>query len=110
MTYAIFLDDERFPAGDGDQINGLPIVIARSFDEAVDLIKTQGWPDMVMFDHDLGIGPSGYDFAKWMVEYDLDNGGMPDNFKYDIHSQNPVGAKNIKTYLDSYLKIKRIKI
>lgn len=108
MSYALFLDDERMPPGKGKEFMGLPIHIARSFNEAVQMVQEMGWPRMVMFDHDLGDGPTGYDFAKWLVEYDMDQGGMPDDFLYDIHSQNPVGAKNIQSYLNSYLRMKKI--
>jgi hypothetical protein len=40
-------------------------------------------------DHDLGDGPTGYDFVKWMGE----TGNWP-KYKPNVHSQNPVGAAN----------------
>lgn len=29
---------------------------------------------------------------------------IPENFTYSVHSQNPVGAKNIHTYMQCILK------
>lgn len=29
---------------------------------------------------------------------------IPENFTYHVHSQNPVGAKNIHTYMQCILK------
>ena len=44
--------------------------------------------------------------AKWLIEYCLDNNkNLPE---YYVHSANPVGAKNIKSLLDSF-KNRRIK-
>lgn len=110
MSWVLFLDDERMPAGNPEEFMGMPRRIARSFDEAVQLVEEHGFPSLVQFDHDLGDGPSGYDFAKWLVDRDMDRGGMPDGFTYDIHSQNPIGARNIQSYLNSYLKMKQIQV
>ncbi|WP_371131695.1 cyclic-phosphate processing receiver domain-containing protein [Sulfuricurvum sp.] len=48
--------------------------------------------------------PSGYDFAKWLVEMDMDGKiHIPEDFYFTVHSANPVGAKNIQEYLRNYL-------
>lgn len=103
---ALFLDDERFPP-----TNGYDWIVVRSFDEAVHYVTRYGLTDYASFDHDLGEGGSGYDFIKWLVEYDLDNNQsiIPKNFTYYVHSQNPVGAANIKGYLDAYLDMRNRK-
>jgi hypothetical protein len=45
---------------------------------------------------------SGFECAKWMVNYCLDNNlHLPD---WHIQSANPVGAENIKSYLQSFAK------
>lgn len=120
MKY-LFLDDLRMP---GDvtwvKIPSADWNIVRSFDEAVAWVKENGFPNFVSFDHDLGwekfdtnengiiivtetdVEKSGYDFAKWLVEYDMDTATMPDDFLYTVHSMNPIGAKNIAKYLDAY--------
>ena len=100
MTYRLFLDDERFPVDDES-------VIVRDFAAAVEYVCKHGFPYFVSFDHDLGDGPSGHKFALWLIERDLDHGDMPDDFEYDVHSQNPVGEANIRSVLDSYLKFRR---
>lgn len=100
MTYKMFLDDERQPVDEDDW------VIVRSFAAATDYVIRNGYPDFVSFDHDLGDGPNGHKFALWMIERDLDVGDMPENFDYYVHSQNPVGASNIRSVMDAYLDFK----
>ena len=67
----------------------------------------------ISFDHDLGIDSegnllkSGYDLAKWLVRNDLEHTyPLPTNFKYKVHSQNPIGKQNIISLLEGYLKHK----
>jgi hypothetical protein len=91
----MFLDDERFPAFDG-------AVICRSFDDAKACVLSRGVPCHVHFDHDIGDGPTGHDFAKWLVEFALDGNGFPRGF--DVHSQNPIGARNIVETMNGYIK------
>lgn len=126
MSYKLFLDDERIAPDD-------TWVTVRSCDEAIDFISKNGWPSFITFDHDLGykipdemletdpskypfvktqigyfrkgihIEKTGYDFAKWLVEYSSLS-PMPRDFGYAIHSANPVGAKNIKELMQSHFK------
>jgi hypothetical protein len=51
---------------------------------------------------------TGYDFAKWLVFRDLQDRGdfLPKDFDFIVHSMNPVGAKNIREYLNSYIEFK----
>lgn len=97
--YKLFLDDERFPI-ENDYI------IIRSYTEAIYYMNKNGCPYYISFDHDLGMDGTGFDVVKWMVERDLDMNGnfIPINFKFYVHSMNPIGSKNIKEYLSSYLK------
>lgn len=54
--------------------------------------------DFVSFDHDLGIGPTGYDCANALVAWvNYYSRKYP---SYHIHSMNPVGKKRIKDLLD----------
>ena len=100
--YNLFLDDIRTPKN-GDW------TIARSFAEAVSIVEKHGYPAHVSFDHDLGDNvPTGMDFAKWLVEQDLDNQNMPEDFDYTVHSANPPGRENIKGLMHGYLKSKGI--
>jgi len=113
MSYALFIDDERFPPADGRAW-----VIARTLSDVRDIVNARGAPDFISFDHDLGDAePTGFDIAKALVEADLDSrdGATPSpgshgirftfgpQVAYTLHSQNPVGAGNIKGLLDAYL-------
>jgi hypothetical protein len=112
MSYRLFLDDIRTPSErDSD------MVIVRSYEEAVTYVETHGCPSFISFDHDLSFNhysglpteeKTGYDFAKWLVKKDLDLSGkfIPEDFKFYVHSQNPVGAENIRSYLRMYFSIK----
>ena len=123
MRY-LFLDDERMPkdvywiliGGVGHW--GADWQIVRSLEEAKDWVLKNGFPEVISFDHDLGMehyegnyddGKTGYDFAKWLVEFDMDTKTMPENFTYTIHSKNPIGSENIDNLLKNYLRIKNIK-
>ena len=64
-------------------------------------IKDNGLPDLISFDNDLGIGNGeGYDCAKWLVEYCMDNNtNLPDWY---VHSANPVAKENIENLLINF--------
>lgn len=97
MTFYLWLDDVR-PAPVG-QIPYQNISWARSYKEAIRFvnnnIRVSCDTIVVDFDHDLGQGRSGYDFAKWLLE-----NGICGYFR--VHSMNPVGAKNIRELLTHY--------
>lgn len=101
--YRMFLDDERSPT-DGD----IDMYVVRSVQDAIKCIGHYGMPYYITFDHDLGDNvPTGFDLAKWMVEQDMDDTyTLPDDFTFCVHSQNPVGKKNIEEYLGQYLKVR----
>ena len=117
--YNLFLDDEITPqwAVHGGLVefsidlyrNG-DWVIVRNYDEFVQTIEEKGIPTMISFDHDLADivydngkisfsykEHTGYDCAKWLVDYIYDNNLKLPN--YQVHSGNPVGKKNIQDYL-----------
>lgn len=107
MTWNLFLDDERFPPDDGRDW-----VVARTAKEAMRHCINQGTPSYISFDHDLGADEwTGHDFAKWLVENDLNFSTFPKiqfptNFAFYVHSQNPIGKANIEGLLNNYLKVK----
>lgn len=93
-----------------------------SYQEFIDWIMINDLPDAICFDHDLSdyqmhrcVYPelyegiempenekTGYDCAKWLIEYCLDrNIDIP---KYNIQSANSVGKENIKGLLENYKK------
>ncbi|MGE4382461.1 MAG: cyclic-phosphate processing receiver domain-containing protein [Arcobacter sp.] len=102
----MYLDDIRTPINDYD-------VIVRSYNEAIEFVKNKGIPSFISFDHDLGCNEkgnvlkSGYDFAKWLVEMDIENiYKFPNDFSFEIHSANPIGKNNINSILNNYLIFK----
>ncbi|MFT6091850.1 cyclic-phosphate processing receiver domain-containing protein [Sulfitobacter sp.] len=109
MTYRLFIDDERFPPEDGQEW-----YIARNLTEVASIIKDLGPPDFISFDHDLGEEEhTGYEIAKRFVAGDLGelegtafDKGLPKDFSFYVHSQNPVGAKNICSLLNGYLEFR----
>jgi hypothetical protein len=114
----LFLDDERNPEDVTWQVIGgvghwgADWHVVRSFDEAVNWVIENGFPDVISFDHDLGLmhyandysdGKTGRDFAEWLVVHDMDTDTMPENFAFTVHSKNPVGSENIKGLLNGYI-------
>lgn len=104
MTYKLFLDDERDPPANSGEW-----VICRNSTEFKQALTNRGFPRYISFDHDLGQpDEDGYTLCKWMCMNDMgqnDNSpwGFPVDFDFYVHSQNPVGAKNIQMYLRQYL-------
>lgn len=101
-------------------------VVVRNYEDFVKIIKKNGLPEIVSFDHDLGEDVarlkvekgiskrkarsekketnSGYDCAKWLVDYcSKHSKNLP---KYLCHSMNPVGKDNILNYLRNFEKIR----
>jgi len=120
MSYFLFLDDMR-DLSDVTWVN-LPMGnwhIVRNYRQFVNKIQTEGLPIRVSFDHDLsdehysdqsGVFSSAYkektgaDCARWLTNYCFERDlNLP---KYTIHSMNRVGSENIKSILESYIKIK----
>ena len=102
MNYKIYLDDVRIPPS-------LHWNLTRNFIEIKEKIELYGCPSHISFDHDLGEGePSGLDIAKWLVQQDLDfMFFIPYDFTFQVHSMNPVGKKNIESYLNNYLTFRK---
>ena len=96
----IWIDDERQPSKFfKDQVS--LVLKAKNFTEAISLIESAKREKInlelfISFDHDLGLGKSGYDIAKYLVEHNIDIAG------FTIHSMNPVGRKNIYQLLTHY--------
>jgi hypothetical protein len=119
----LYLDDIRTPRTE------LNFDIVRNYEEFVMYILTNGLPNVVSFDHDLSLEhyedylsdknwdksdeevqldydsykeKTGYDCAKWLVDYCIDNQLiLPTCF---VHSENRVGGDNIISYINNYLR------
>lgn len=123
MAYLLFLDDVRMP----DHVTWAQFprdeltYILRDYNQFVGHITLHGVPGFVCFDHDLadehyvamlaesngeqadyGTEKTGYDCAKWLVDYCADHGKkFPE---YVVHSLNPAGKANIIAYVENAKK------
>ncbi len=94
MTYKLFIDDERNPVTDD-------WVVARNSTAAFMYIGEYGFPNEIAFDHDLGGEDTSIVFLKMLKHYMLDYKlTLPEDFNYSVHSQNPIGAKNIYDFME----------
>lgn len=109
--------------------NRCQLIWVRNYEEFIIWIKENGLPTNISFDHDLADEhytppkywddyqasknyqqekeksykeKTGMDCAKWLVDFCIDyNQQLP---TYQVHSANPVGANNIKYYLQNFEK------
>ena len=97
---AIWLDDERDPQSDIGRQKGSSgnEIWVKTPEEAIALLEG-GNVASISLDHDLGenVG-SGYDVAKW-IEEQAYYGNIP-RLQWFVHSDNPVGVKNITIALE----------
>ena len=103
MRWRLFLDDVRYPPS--STIGDYDWRLARNFDDAFWMLRTYGMPQAMSLDHDLGLNSlTGMDFLKTVVAYLIEN---PDqlaaDFTLEVHSANPVGAENMRSYWQCYL-------
>ena len=110
----LWLDDFRNPYQGSwlyefapEYVGKWPVVWVKTYEEFIEWINQNGLPRMIAFDHDLGelngeVVKSGYDAAKWVVGYCLDDG--LEMCKWVVQSSNPVGVNNINGLLMNYVK------
>lgn len=91
--YKLFIDDVRDPPS-------TDWVVVRSTNEALNYVQDHGWPDFISFDHDLGGEDTTMVFLKYLVYEHWDGITTPPDYK--VHSANPVGAENIKSFMESW--------
>ena len=96
----LWIDDERQPYKVFTEKVDF-VLKATNYQEAIKLIEStraQCVNDKlyISFDHDLGLGKSGYDIAKYLVEHQIKIAG------FTVHSMNPVGDNNIRQLLKHY--------
>lgn len=69
--------------------------LVKDYDEAVAFVdKTM--PEMIFFDHDLGLGKTGYDFLKYICNKNI-------FFEAYFHSANWYGRANMESYYKSWV-------
>lgn len=124
MQTLLWLDDYRDPM-EGQWLVFSPLTEdytvhwVKNYNEFVAWITENGLPTAICFDHDLSdehkidldeyelermifTEKTGYDCAKWLVNYCLDNKlNLP---LYNIQSANPAGKKNIDLLLKNFIK------
>lgn len=106
-AWCLFLDDLREPRdaytdprsalGEKDRW-----VVAKSTDEAKGLVLALGMPSVMSLDHDLGGEDTSMRFLSWLARDYWDTVSQIPT--YLVHSANPVGAKNICSFMDSWRK------
>jgi len=94
MSYKMFLDDVRYPPD-------ASWILAKNSEEAAEIVEILGVPKFISFDHDLGGNDTAMVFLKWLISNYHDR-----DFEYAIHSANPIGSKNIESYIESWKKSK----
>ncbi len=103
----LYLDDVRIPA----PVMGAEWVVVRSFHAFGQYLMNNPMPALISFDHDLGgfnkdwpgqEAPNGMAAAQWLVRYCMRKDLVPPLFT--THSQNPVGAENIRSLLNNFRK------
>lgn len=110
-TYAkgdweMFLDDERFPGPSASE----GVVVVRSSAEAIAFCEAVGsFPKNIVFDHDLGEDDTAMVFCRWLTDKrldykDKDKWKFRKDFVFSVHSQNPVGKRNIIAYVLGLLR------
>ena len=99
----IFLDDIREPHWIYDDVSENEWEVVRDYNQFKKwLDDNKVLPDVISFDHDLGMGHTGHDCAKLignMIVDKVQNGENVKMFRYHVHSSNPVGKMNIVSYL-----------
>lgn len=91
----LFLDDLREPPDDS-------WVVARSTIEALEICR-ETWPTELALDHDLGGDDTVMIFLRGLYEICEDK-PIP---SWSVHSANPVGKKNIESFMISWEKVSR---
>lgn len=116
----LFLDDIRYPIEayhytQQDIFLRSDWHIVRNYEQFVNRILEKGLPEMISFDHDFAdehylkqnsqefVEKTGYDCAKWLVEYCMDH--YLDLPKFYCHSMNPVGKENILNLLQNFKEL-----
>ena len=96
----IYLDDIRTPKDSS-------WTVVRSYHDIIHLIQTSfDQIEVISFDHDLGEEKTGYDAAKFLIEFCMNNQKMPPlTF---VHSANPVGRENIIGTINNFLEFNEV--
>lgn len=113
MSTLIFLDDER----EFESVNWIEyplfdeVIVVRNFEDFKLSVESNKNKELYFsFDHDLGIFDSngrdidGYICAKWLCDFYKDYDLMMSNHMIFVHSKNPIGSENIRSYIQNFIK------
>ena len=102
MAYMLFIDDERFPPASWCEKQ---TVICRTSEEAINYIWKHGLPAFISFDHDLGGDDTSIKVINWIENRCIEGCfKFNEDFAFYVHSQNPVGAENIRYRMEALIK------
>lgn len=92
----VFMDDMRDAPQQESWVLGPQIkwTVIRTVHETWSLLQA-GCVEHLSLDHDMGLGPTGYDLLCWMEERDVWPKHMP-----SVHSANFAGAKRMWQVID----------
>lgn len=106
----IWLDDLRDPI---DFVNpniymSCDVVWVKNYEEFIEMYNKykNEYVISLSLDHDLGEEKSGYDCLKYVGKDCMSN--WKELPYIEIHSANPVGRKNMESYIKSYNKIRNL--
>jgi hypothetical protein len=99
MKWNLWLDDQINDPDAENRWTPENYVGAESSDAAIHLVQKFGPPELMDLDHDLGEGDDAMIFLKWLSDNYYDQ--IPG---YVVHSSNPVGRKNIISFMESWRK------
>lgn len=100
MNYKLYIDDQLDDVEAPERHTPEGFIGVKSSQEAIELVKKNGLPSEMDLDHDLGEDDNVMIFLHWLSN-EFPCGPVPD---YKVHSANPVGSKNIISYLESWKK------
>lgn len=117
MKYILWLDDMRAPFEGTDVYpehfrrdrGNIPVLWARDCGQAMWYADRYGTPDFMCLDHDLGYPPSlGGDTEETVMKFlrYLSETRVPCDWR--CHSANPVGVKNVDSFMTSWLKSEHV--
>ena len=102
----LFLDDIRTIEMVYDKSEIANFDIVRNYEDFVEYIETNGLPNFISFDNDLGLNDKAevaldeYAATKWLV---YESGLDLRKLEFKVHSVNPVAAEQIKGLLNNYI-------
>ena len=103
MTWKLWLDDQLDDTDKPERWVPVGYLGAKTSEEAKKLVLTNGLPEIMDLDFDLGIVDGQIDtaepFLRWLANEYYDT--PPE---YHVHSRNNQGAPWIKSWMDSWKK------